>query len=312
VVRSIAIAAALSCACGAGFVEPNPPRLVRARVDYPGASTTEPAVWFLVSDLFLEHDEDCAATVAWLSNSIGAAIPASVPGTLALPPLQTSPCTQPNSRTIDPAAIDAALRSGEAAFPGRVVRSVIVYANNVVLSIPSQIAAALDAVRQLATARGALEPRIWAVLPPSLSGRLRAERTLLWTYAGDPAIAKGLLQAGADELPFTSDTGLPTAPLQLFARGPAGVRIFKVCQTDPGVELLGFPGDGSPVEIDGGHPPQYRVALAPQRAVPRSQFQPQHAGLEVEACLDHCDRYFGDAKVRWLTKQGCLLPGGPS
>ncbi|HYV66669.1 MAG TPA: hypothetical protein VE964_10535, partial [Myxococcales bacterium] len=168
-VRSIAIAAALSCACGAGFVEPNPPRLVHARIDYAGASATEPAVWLLVSDLFLEHDEDCAATVAWLSGSVGAAVPASVPGTLALPPLQTSPCTQPNSRTIDPSAIDAALQAGEAAFPGRAVRTVIVYANNVVLSIPAQIAASLEAVRQLAVARGALEPRIWAILPASFS-----------------------------------------------------------------------------------------------------------------------------------------------
>lgn len=272
----------------------------------------EPAVWLLVSDLFLEHDEDCAATVAWLADSIRAAVPASVPGALALPTLQTSPCTQPSSRSIDPAAIDAALRAGEATFPGHAVRSVVVYANNVVLSIPGQIASALDAVRQLARARGAFEPRIWAVLPSSLAGSLRsADRTLVWTYAGDPAIAHGLSEAGNEDLPFTSDTGLPTAPLPLFARGPPGVLLFKVCQEDQGIELLGFPGDGSAVAVEAANPPEYRVALAPRFAVPHSLFEPQRAGLEVEACLGHCDRYFGEQKVRWLIRPGCLL-GGPS
>ena len=311
-VRNIATAAALLCACGAEFIEPNPPQLVRTRVDYQASSAAEPAVWVVVSDLFLEHDEDCAATVAWLGASIRGAVPASVPGALEVAPVQTSPCTQPNSRTIDPAAIDDALRSAENAFPGHAVRPVIVYANNVLLTVPGQIASALDAARKLAVARGALEPRLWALLPPALTGRLRADRTVNWTYAGDPAIARQLVDIAAAELPFTSDAAVVTPPLQVFARGPAGVRVFKVCQVDRAVELLGFAGDGTPVSFDSAQPPQYRVALAPRFALPRSEFQPQHAGLEVEACLDHCDRYHGDDRVRWLTKQGCLLPGASS
>jgi hypothetical protein len=312
VVRTIAVAAALSCACDADFIDPNPPRLVRMRTEYQTQPLPEPAVWLLVADLYLEHDEDCAATVAWLQASIQAAVPQSAAGTLALPPLQTSPCTQPNSRTIDPAAIDAALRGAEAAFPGHPVRSVIVYANNVILAIPGQIATALDSARQLAVARGALQPRLWAVLPAALVNRLRTDQTLVWTYAGDPAIAAGLAQIVSRELPFTSDGGLPSPALEVFANGPAGVRLFKVCEVDPNVEVLGFPGDGSAVTLDAASPPEYRVTLAPHLAVPRAAFQPQRAGLEVEACLGNCDRYFGDDRVRWLTRQGCLLTGGPS
>ena len=77
--RTVAIATALLCACGAEFIEPNPPHLVRTRIEYQGSSAAEPAVWLLVSDLFLEHDEDCAQTVAWLGASIRSAVPASVP-----------------------------------------------------------------------------------------------------------------------------------------------------------------------------------------------------------------------------------------
>jgi hypothetical protein len=312
VVRNIAAIAPLLCACGAEFIEPNPPRLVRTRVDYQASAAAEPAVWVVVSDLFLEHDEDCAATVAWLGASIRAGVPASASGALELPAVQTSPCTQPNSRTIDPAAIDAAVRSAENAFPGRAVRAVIVYANNVLLSVPGQIASALDAARKLAVARGALEPRLWALLPANLAGGLRADRTVIWTYAGDPAIARQIVDIAAAELPFTSDAALVTPPLQVFARGPAGVRVFKVCQVDKAVQLLGFAGDGTPVSFDPAQPPQYRVALPARFALPRSEFQPQHAALEVEACLDHCDRYLGDDRVRWLTRQGCLLPEASS
>jgi hypothetical protein len=188
---------------------------------------------------------------------------------------------------------------------------VIVYANNVLLTVPGQIASALDSARKLAVARGALEPRLWALLPGNLTG-VRADRTVIWTYAGDPAIARQLVDIASAELPFTSDAALVTPPLQVFARGPAGVRVFKVCQTDDAVQLLGFPGDGTPVSFDTAQPPLYRVVLPARLALPRSQFQPQHAGLEVEACLDHCDRYHGDDRVRWLTKQGCLLPQASS
>src|SRR5256714_8232016 len=80
VVGNIAPAAALLCACGAEFIEPNPPQLVRTRVDYQASSAAEPAVWVVVSDLFLEHDEDCAATVAWLGASIRGAVPPPRPG----------------------------------------------------------------------------------------------------------------------------------------------------------------------------------------------------------------------------------------
>ena len=311
-VRNIATAAALLCACGAEFIEPNPPRLVRRRVDYQASSVPEPAVWLVVSDLFLEHDEDCAATVAWLGASIRGAVPASVPGRLELPVVQTSPCTQPNSRAIDPSAIDAALRGAEAAFPGRSVRAVIVYANNVLATVPGQIASALDAARKLAVARGALEPRMWALLPGGLATGVRADRTVTWTYAGDPALARQLADVAAQELPFTSDAALVTPPLALFASGPDGVRVFKVCKVDPAVQLLGFAGDGTSVAVDSADPPEYRVTLAPRFALPRSEFQAQHAGLEVEACIDHCDRYHGDDRVRWLTRPGCLLPGASS
>jgi len=309
-VRSLAIATvALSCACGADFVEPNPPRLVRQRIDYQGSSTAEPAVWLVIADLFLEHDEDCPSAISWLSGSVRAALPLSQSGVRELPAIQPSPCTQPNARSIDPAAIDAALRGAEAAFPGRAVRAVLVYANNVQLAVPAQIASALDAARRLAVARGALQPRLWTLLLASVPNSINADRVLVWTYAGDPALSQQVSQLASDELPFTSDAALVTQPLPLFERGPAGVRVFKVCSVDQGVQPVGFAADGTPVNVDAAHPPQYRVVLPSRLAVPRSQFQPRHAGLEVEACLDHCDRYYGDEPVRWLARPGCLSAG---
>lgn len=312
-IRRIAIAAALLSACGAEFIDPNPPRLSRIRIDHSGSAVAEPAVWIVLADLFLEHDEDCAAATAWLSSSIRAAVPPGTPGALELLTLQISPCTQPNSRALDPANIDAALRAGEAAFPGRAVRAVIVYANNVQLAVPASIARALDTARQQALARGALEPRVWAFLTPAGLGTIRADRTILWTYSGDPGVARQIAQLAADELPFTTDADVVTSPLPVFGASPPGIRLFKVCEVDQGVEPIAFARDGTPVVFDVAQPPLYRVTLPIRVALPRAQFQAQHAGLEVEACFDHCDRYYGDEPpVRWLTKQGCLSPGGGS
>src|SRR2546425_16059 len=147
---------------------------------------------------------------------------------------------------------------------------------------------------------------LWGLLPGGPAPGVRADRAVTWTYAGDPALARQLADVAAQELPFTSDAALVTPPLALFAGGPDGVRVFKVCKVDPAVQLLGFAGDGTSVAVDSADPPEYRVALAPRFALPRSEFQPQHAGLEVEACIDHCDRYHGDDRVRWLTSPGCV------
>jgi hypothetical protein len=305
--RSIAIAAALLCACGADLIEPNPPRLARMHSDYRASFVAEPALWLVISDIYLEHDEDCASAVAWLSGAVRNSIPSTAAGTLELTAIQVSPCTQPNTRTIDPVAIDAALRDGAARFPNRAVRPLLIYANNILLNVPGQIATALQTVRQLSVSRGALEPRLWIVVARNISVP-SADRVLNWTYAGDPTVAQQLAQSATDELPFMSDADVVSPALALFASGPPGVRSFKVCAMDDGIQALDFAADGTAVSFDATHPPHYRVTLHARQAVPHAQFQPLSVGLETEACFDHCDRYLGvDAPVRWLAQPGCML-----
>lgn len=306
--RTIAIVVtALLCSCGADFIEPNPPRLSRKHIDYGASFVAEPAVWLVISDLYLEHDEDCAAAVAWLSGIVRSSIPSSIAGALELQPIQVSPCTQPNSRQIDPVAIDAALRDGAAQFPGRNVRPVLIYANNILLGVPSQIAGALKTVRNLSAARGALEPRLWALATAEVLGSVNADRPIGWTYVGGPTVAQQLTQAATADLPFVSDVNVVSAPLPLFASGPAGVQYFKICSLDQSVQALDFRSDGSAVAFDPANPPHYRVTLQGRQAVPHDQFQPLHAGFEAEACLGHCDRYLGTDPVRWVTHPGCFL-----
>jgi hypothetical protein len=304
--RCIAIATALLCACGADLIEPNPPKLARTRSEYRASSVAEPAVWLVISDIYLEHDEDCASAVAWLESVVRAAIPSTAAGTLELAPIQVSPCTQPNTRTIDAPAIDAALRDAASRFPGKAVRPLLIYANNILLNVPGQIATALQSIDQLSVNRGALTPRLWVLLARNISIP-SADRVLNWTYSGDPAIAQQLAQTAADELPFMSDSDVVSPALPLFASGPPGVRSFKVCAMDEGVQAVDFAADGTAVTYDVAHPPHYRVTLHARFAVPHGQFQPLSAGIETEACFDHCDRYLGDnPPVRWLARSGCL------
>lgn len=305
--RSIAMAAALLWSCGADFIEPNPPRLAREHTDYGASFVAEPAVWLVISDLYLEHDEDCAAAIAWLSGIVRASVPSGVAGTMELSAIQVSPCTQPNTRQIDPVAIDAALGAAAAQFAGRNVRPIVIYANNILLAIPSQISSALKTVRNLSIARGALEPRLWAVATSSVLGSIAPDRAVNWSYVGDPATAAALTQAAAADLPFVSDVNVISPALPLFASGPAGVRFFKVCSLDKAVQPLDFASDGSAVAFDPANPPHYRVTLPGRLAVPHAAFVPLHAGFDTEACLDHCDRYVGDDPIKWLTWPGCFL-----
>ena len=277
------------------------------RNGYRASSVAEPVLWLVISDIYLEHDEDCASAVAWLEDVVRSSIPSTAPAALELTAIQVSPCTQPNTRTIDAAAIDANLREGAARFPGRAVRPLLIYANNILLNVPGQIATALQSIRQLSVNRGALEPRVWVLVGRNI-GVPTADRVLNWTYAGDPAIARQLAQMAADELPFMSDSDVVSPPLSLFASGPSGIRSFKVCAIDEGVQALDFAADGSAVAFDVSRPPHYRVTLHARYAVPHAQFEPLSAGLEAEACFDHCERYLGDdPPVRWLSRPGCFL-----
>ena len=304
----------LALGCGADFIETNPPELARASAEYVGSSMPEPLVWFLVADLYLENPADCPAAISFLRSSVNAAMPAA-PLSADLGGVSLSDCTQPVTRTLDPALIDDAVRQAETTFAGHAVRAVLLYVNNLAIAPPPQITEAILTARARIGARSGLQPALWVSLVPSANpGPLPADHSVPWSYVGDPAYARTLAQSLSAAVPFVSDAALVAGPLPLLGGGDlARTREFKICAADEGISAVGFAADGRAVEIDPVTPPQYRVALAGRRAIERSAFQPLRVHVDSEVCLAHCDRLFhyapGEQGVRWNAKRGCLLQG---
>src|SRR2546430_4221220 len=51
--------------------------------------------------------------------------------------------------------------------------------------------------------------------------------------------------------------------------------LFRSCEVDDGVQVLGFPSDGTAVSVDSANPPEYRVLLAPRSEEHTSELQSQ-------------------------------------
>jgi hypothetical protein len=301
-----------SSACGAQFVEQNPPRLVRSEATYTASSTPDPTVWLLVSDLYLEDPSECPAALSWLEGSLRSAVSSIDAAALELPPISVSGCTQPVSRSVDGRAIDAEVQQAEANLAGRPVRAIIVYANNIALRPPPAVGAGLAQAQGLAKARGAQVPLLWMLLASQSAAPAENDGSMSWTYAFDPGFAAAISTFASPRLPLQSDKGFAAGPLPVFPGGkPAGVRQFKLCSMDKGLVAVGFAADGSAVQMNPLSPPSFGVQFAPRHGIQRSDFTPMSLRLEIEACLDHCDRFFdyspGTQPVRWNAKKGCLL-----
>jgi hypothetical protein len=296
---------ALFCAgCGAvHFTEPDPPALFRSKADYSSAAVAEPVVWLPVLDLFAESPEACDGARAWTLQSIRDAMTAAPAPHLELAGADLSPsCAQDPARALDAAGLQGEIENAVAAFPAGHVRVVIVYANNVELAVPDSVATPLVTLRQSGF--------LWTVARAPVSSQIAADQVIDWTFAADPALAQSLATAASHELPLQSDS-IDLSPQPIFAGGDLSrARSVKLCAADGLVTVANMAQDGSATEVNPGQPPVFEVEFAPRYALPRSQFQPQHASVEVEGCSDHCDRYVtfqpGDLR-RWDTTRGCLL-----
>jgi hypothetical protein len=296
--------------CGADFVEPHPPDLARTTTEYVASSMPEPLVWFVVADLFLENPADCPAALDFLEASVTAAMP-KVPLFAHVGSISLSDCTQPASRTFDPAVIDDAVHLAERAFAPHAVRAVLLYANNLAIAPPPQVTDAILTARARIRARSGLTPAIWVSLAGTAKGgALPADHSVPWSFVGDPAYARALGDSLRMALPFVSDV-IDTGPHALLGGADAvRARKFKVCGSDANIAGVGFAADGSPVDLDPSRPPQYVVALSARRALEQSAFQPLRVHVASEVCTDHCDRLFhyspGGDPVRWDASRGCL------
>jgi hypothetical protein len=219
-------------------------------------------------------------------------------------------CRQRGQRPLDFSGLNGGFDAAQAAFPAAHVRPVIVYVDDIDLSIPSDTAAALGGVRSMSNVPGLL----WAVAYPSVSGQIRADRAVAWSYAGDSELVARLGAVVKADLPLQTTAAVSSGPVPLLTAAQlATTRQFKVCKA-PDANAAGYPTVGPAHVLDRAHPPTVTFALPQRVAIPKSLFETASFSVPVEGCAANCERYYigepGDDPIRWDEADGCLLRNG--
>jgi hypothetical protein len=223
---------------------------------------------------------------------------------MALPTVEVSPgCVQQPDRAFDPTPLADTIRSARAAFPGRVVRPLVLYANNVELALPPRIVNGLAQLRSDASQDG-VEPWMYAVGLMDPAGT-PFDRTVRWSHGTDPALWNGLRSLLDADLPFQSRRGGTfSAPLLDASLGAAGT-LYRICSSSGGVRVSGCAaGPSAPCGLP--PPPTATVTFTPVLALPGS-VPPARAVVTYEACTVRCERFVdadGDL-VPWTDLGGC-------
>jgi hypothetical protein len=205
-------------------------------------------------------------------------------------------------------AVAQALSIAEASFPGRHLRPVYVYVDNVDLALPSALLQAFTTLRAQSTLPGLF----LTVSLAALATQLAAFSAVPWTYAGDPALAQRLGAAVEQALPLQSTATTTTGPVALLDSAQVETtREFKVCAL-PGIGTVENPPDVGVAQIvDRSNPPTITFDLPQAIALPKSGFHTVTISIPVEGCTAHCDRYYiaeaGDDPHRWDEMKRCAL-----
>lgn len=302
------VTALAACACEAAFVDPTPPVLTTERLVLTAAYRAEPVVFGAILDLQIPDPALCAATVARvLAELRGAAQRAGVPSR-ELAPRDLSPsCAQKPFRVVPVAEIEAEIRAAEADFPGFHVRPVLLYVNNVELSIDPNVGAGLNQLRGDAQLRGAPPPLIWGMaLAPALAS-FGFARSVPWVHATDAGMWGSLAVLLDADLPLQT-----RAPLDARARlsDPSRAVLLKICEVR-GLTVAGCAVDGLPCPV-GPDTPIATATFPPLVAGPRTAAYPITAVVVFEACAARCERFVDrDGTLEpWTTIAGCVGGGG--
>jgi hypothetical protein len=290
------------------FVDPNPPSLFRTTARFTSSSVDEPVVWVAVLNLFIQEASECAWARQTTLSALRAAVARAGGQQLELTAQDLSPqCRRRGEIALDVNALRAGFGAARAAFPGAHVRPLIVYADDIDLGLPAQVASAVAAAR---TTTGNSPALLWTVSFASVSNQIRADRQVAWRYAGDATLADRLGEVAKADLPLRTTATVSSGPVPLLEAAQLETTLeFKVCAISAAAES--YPELKVTHRLDRAHPPTATFLLPQDVALPKSAFQNSTFEASVEGCAANCDRYFirepGDDPYRWNEMSGCAL-----
>jgi hypothetical protein len=307
------VCAAAVVACDTAFIEPNPPVLVAGERVLESGVGPEPVVHGAILDLHVPDVAACSAAQARLTSTLASAASATGQPVRLLTAIDLSPgCTQLPGRTLPIDALDAEIRAAELEFPGRRIRAVLVYANNVDLQLPWSIVSGLDALRSRVVARGGLRPLVYGLVTPAVWSPM-FDATIAWTWSGDEAMWAALASHLASVLPLQTLTPATVQAPLLAPDVAARAVAVKICGVTGSARVAACPAFGAACAV-GSPAPEASAWFAAFEALPRSSAPPPaRASVTYEAYTARCDRYLELASglEPWNVHQGCVTEGAP-
>ncbi len=313
--KAAAIGVAL-CACGGTlFVDPNPPQLRRVVAQYSTHGAAEPLIYLSLLDLYVEDPNTCGFAKNWFSDVTQKAMQETSSNQLALATQDLAPqCTQREGVILDTESILRDVQLLMANNPLSHLRLVIVYANNLNLSLPPERSESLRTLSARLTALQGWPPLLWLVSSKVIAKEVFADATSDWTYAGDPAMVTAFRASLKLALPLQSEVGTVSQLQPLLSSSDLGrAQQFKLCSSDPEATLPGVPVLGMAATLNRSTPPAWQITLPPQIAVTKVGFTLHTVKAQVELCDGNCDRYLkidpDQLQQSWNVFRGCMLEG---
>ena len=302
--------ALLAAACGeVHFVEPNPPRLFRNTAEFTSAAVSEPVVWVAVTNLFIQDASECAWARQTTLAAVREAIARAGGEQIEVNAQDLAPdCRRRGEAQLDVDALRAGFGAAQIALPASHVRPLIVYVDN----IDFPLVAESPSIEQARATIVQFPALLWTVSFESVSAQLHADRSVDWSYAGDPTLPDRIGELVKAELPLESTATAASGAVPLLDGSQLDVaREFKVCAVPPGAAPDSYPALGTTHVLDGAHPPTITFQLPQVVASPKSSFWNSTFKASVEGCTANCDRYFirepGADPYRWSDMPDCAL-----
>jgi hypothetical protein len=255
-----------------------------------------PLVYLPLFDLEISSSARCTEAEGLIDSAVMDSALAIGGDILRIDPLRIAessgvPCRQDPERRLDApslaARIDAAL---DMALPGRRVRVLLVYANNLALPLPSGLVGDIAALEASFSPMSSPDRQIalFAIAPSGPSMQLSPDLQIAFGATEETAFKDAIAGALSGLWPFKTLLHTDQTVVPLSAGAAAPFLLYKVCDANGQVHPLGVSSGEAFVPPALG--PAYTVSLPAQVLVPSMTFVVPSVQVNWEGCSALCDR----------------------
>jgi hypothetical protein len=288
---------------------------------YTPPTESAPLVYLPMYDLDLPSEMRCTDAEGLIDASImNAAVAISAQDPEHPPLLRIDPerisinstgvvCQQDNLRNFDPIALAARIRATiDSNYPGRRIRVLAVYANNLDLELPLPLLQSFDTLRASFSGSATVSQQlaVFAIAPMRASESLMADFRIPFLGTEEPAFAPTVASALGALWPFRTVLHNEHTVVPLLSSAEVGkYGLYRICNATAPIVPLGTSSIADGVLRPGPEGPAYTVPLPMQVLEPPTAFSPPSVTVRWQGCRSLCDRAVPEQTLIWTQEGPC-------